>query len=858
MAIYRRIAVAIAALVVTVQSSFAAPTVPAELPRPDDKAPAKDKPVKVYILSGQSNSLGFGRADGGAPTYPSIFLSADPTIKTCMMPVGSSGLLPHLIFRDADGQTPGANAHVYKGGIDRLIASEAPEPAKETIVALGDASKDLPGIDGPHTVVVEAFIEVPITGAHEVHVGFGDSSYAIATIDGNEVYRKGVGNEAVVTRIHLEKAKRYPLRIAYRNGGSAAFWMELVDLKPKGTLEYHIKEESRFTCFVNEKGEWNTRNDVIICDAYMGKGKNQPLGAMWRNGSFGPELAFGYVMGTFHDEPVIVMKADIGNRSLAWDCLPPGSKRYTAGDMVYAGYKDTQSSWPAGEEPKPGGWYAGKQYDDYTKSIHDVLDNFDEKFPQFRDQGYEIAGFVWWQGHKDQNDVHASRYEQNLVNLINAWRKEFNAPDAKFAIATIAFGGWTLSGPGKTIAEAQLAVDGNSGKYPQFKGNVKTIEARNFWRDPGESPKNQGYHYNHNGETYFLVGDALGRAMVEMMGGKAEKRQLPTRPKKPDTWPENLTLKQTVQMLYSDAFISPWSKDPAEPTKEDFEEMVPALRPIIMGKLIPEYVAAAPKVPAYRRHGLSLVPIVSGKAPQKRVNVLKSQLDKIIGYYNAAGIHDYDWKRFGPDMQNARWHYYSFDPPEKPIDNSTNQYRPITYPKGMANWYAADFNPAKTGWKEGKAPFGQNNGEQKALRSSCSNPQCGCDITPRTLWEEEVLLMSQTFDLPKLSKDHRYRLVVSGGNHAWAGEGFAVYVNGKLFAEAKGGFYKSGGTQGAYVFNDFLPEFQSGKVTIAVKGFLRRTSHRNKPAPPRGHLSVWMEAAKIPEVVLQTIGTAKK
>jgi hypothetical protein len=77
-------------------------------------------------------------------------------------------------------------------------------------------------------------------------------------------------------------------------------------------------------------------------------------------------------------------------------------------------------------------------------------------FPQYKDQGYEIAGFVWWQGHKDQNDVHASRYEQNLVNLIKAWRKEFNAPNAKFAIATIAFGGWDLSGPGKLLPKRNL------------------------------------------------------------------------------------------------------------------------------------------------------------------------------------------------------------------------------------------------------------------------------------------------------------------------------------------------------------------------------------------------------------------
>jgi hypothetical protein len=27
----------------------------------------------------------------------------------------------------------------------------------------------------------------------------------------------------------------------------------------------------------------------------------------------------------------------------------------------------------------------------------------------------------------------------------------------------------------------------------------------------------QGYHYNRNAETYLLVGDALGRAMVELL-----------------------------------------------------------------------------------------------------------------------------------------------------------------------------------------------------------------------------------------------------------------------------------------------------------------------------------------------------
>ena len=57
-------------------------------------------------------------------------------------------------------------------------------------------------------------------------------------------------------------------------------------------------------------------------------------------GNFGPELGFGHVMGHVLDEPVLVLKACIGNRSLGWDLLPPGSERYEFEGKVYAGYKD--------------------------------------------------------------------------------------------------------------------------------------------------------------------------------------------------------------------------------------------------------------------------------------------------------------------------------------------------------------------------------------------------------------------------------------------------------------------------------------------------------------------------------------
>ena len=44
------------------------------------------------------------------------------------------------------------------------------------------------------------------------------------------------------------------------------------------------------------------------------------------------------------------------------------------------------------------------------------------------------------------------------MHFIKTLRKDFNAPKAKFVMATIAFGGDKLSGHGLTVAKAQLAA----------------------------------------------------------------------------------------------------------------------------------------------------------------------------------------------------------------------------------------------------------------------------------------------------------------------------------------------------------------------------------------------------------------
>ena len=309
------------------------------------------------------------------------------------------------------------------------------------------------------------------------------------------------------------------------------------DTKP-GTLSTLTKKGGLYPFLLDEAGAWSVRKDVYYYDARVKKGS--PLSATSNNGrSIGPELGFGFVMGQILNEPVLVLKSCIGNRSLGWDLLPPGSERFEAvitersGQKVrkvFAGYKDRPDSWPmdpakglSTEPPpwldkksgRPIEWYAGKQYDDDMSNAKAALAELARIYPGYQGQGYEIAGFVWWQGHKDQNAMHAQRYEQNLARLIPALRRDYNAPTAKFVLAT-GCGNPGRESFGLQIAEAQLAI-ADSKKHPEFAGNVKSVDSRDLWREATISPKNQGYHYNRNAETYMEVGIRLGWAMADLL-----------------------------------------------------------------------------------------------------------------------------------------------------------------------------------------------------------------------------------------------------------------------------------------------------------------------------------------------------
>merc|ERR1712151_1395110 len=293
------------------------------------------------------------------------------------------------------------------------------------------------------------------------------------------------------------------------------------------TLEYATRVEGLYPYLVDETANTWSQLDFVRDVAVMGSGgPTGTIGSLHHNewlsvnpskkSTIGPELGIGFAMGLNGTKaPTMLLKSCIGNRALGWDLLPPGTKQweYDYGDKTYifAGYGESPNKWEKGTEPKPIGWHAGLQYDGDVNRSKLVLENFASYYPGATE--YEIAGFFWWQGDKDMRDPgYYTRYEYNLVNLIKQLRKEYNAPNAKFVTASLGQTEMGSKGGDGKVLDAMLAVDGDSGKYPEFKGNVAAV-----YSHPYSKGGSSGGHYNGNAQTYMNIGEAMGAAMNELL-----------------------------------------------------------------------------------------------------------------------------------------------------------------------------------------------------------------------------------------------------------------------------------------------------------------------------------------------------
>lgn len=261
----------------------------------------------------------------------------------------------------------------------------------------------------------------------------------------------------------------------------------------KGSLEYVAKQPGtaeRFKHLLAPDGKWVVRDDVWI--AYLDRKGKLTAGFGVKDDRIGPELGFGWVIGDAFEEPVLIIKLAWGGKSLAKDFRPPSS----GGDV--------------------GPYY--KEIVDRTRAL---LKDFKKEFPELGDRECKLAGFGWHQGWNDRiNQAFNDEYEKNLANFIRDIRTDLNAPQLPFVIAETGMTGPEEKHPrALALMEAQAAV----AQHDEFKGNVAFVGTRAFWRPEDQSPTKQGYHWNSNAESYYLIGEAMGEAMKQLCEHQSHK-----------------------------------------------------------------------------------------------------------------------------------------------------------------------------------------------------------------------------------------------------------------------------------------------------------------------------------------------
>ena len=164
--------------------------------------------------------------------------------------------------------------------------------------------------------------------------------------------------------------------------------------------------------------------------------------------------------------------------------------------------------------------------------IKTTLSELKTRFPKYDGQGYEIAGFIWFQGWNDMYGDFPNEYAYNLENFIRDVRKELEVPNLPVAIGVMGQNGFKpAKGNMAIVKKAQFSMN----DIADFRGNVKAIptdiywdkradEAFPTWRNNLEEWVKIGsdfpYHYLGSTITFTRIGQSLAKTILELNSNK--------------------------------------------------------------------------------------------------------------------------------------------------------------------------------------------------------------------------------------------------------------------------------------------------------------------------------------------------
>ncbi len=204
----------------------------------------------------------------------------------------------------------------------------------------------------------------------------------------------------------------------------------------------------------------------------------------------GPEFTFGITMEGQLDEPILIIKTAWGGRSLHTDFRSPSAGPYVWSEYELAKHtkRGDDLEKVKAEKLKATGMY----YREMIAHVRTVLKDIKRVVPDYDpQQGYELAGFVWFQGFNDlvsdwtypdqMKPGGYDSYAELLTHLIHDVRKDLEVPKLPVVIGVMGIGGDKegTKAPQMHFRGAQRSA----AALDEFRGNVVAVETSPFWDD---------------------------------------------------------------------------------------------------------------------------------------------------------------------------------------------------------------------------------------------------------------------------------------------------------------------------------------------------------------------------------------
>ncbi len=209
-------------------------------------------------------------------------------------------------------------------------------------------------------------------------------------------------------------------------------------------------------------GEWTVRDDVFVTFLDRQETPVSPLHGPLTVGfgsaknvrdknnkrisvpGVGPELGIGWILGEALDEPVLLIKAAWGGRAVKYSFRPPSAM--PTDEEIKARLAEVQKKNPDMTFAELKESY-GSDYRKIISETHRVLDHIDQYVPNYdKSTGYELAGFIWFQGWNDGVGSGNPEYTEQMAHFIRDIRKDLKSPALPFVIGELGTDGKEAAG----------------------------------------------------------------------------------------------------------------------------------------------------------------------------------------------------------------------------------------------------------------------------------------------------------------------------------------------------------------------------------------------------------------------------